>query len=145
MQSDQLRDLMKGISANTERNWPNGVRPDPQDPQARDLGRQIDAAGKLADGLAAAAVHIPESVADRPMSEADRAGFRAEADILRDQAMRLGQAAHERKTEQMEKLLTAISATCLSCHSRYRDFSGELDVRRAAVDEPLFPRRAQLE
>ncbi len=136
MQSEQLRDLMKGISANTERNWPNGVPPDPEGPQSRDLGRQFAAAGKLADGLAAAAVHIPERIADRPMSEADRTGFQAEADVLRDQAMRLNQAAHDRKIEEMQESLIAISATCLSCHSRYRDFSGQLDIRRSGGRQP---------
>lgn len=145
VQSNQLRNLMKGISANAQRNWPNGVPQDPEDSQGRAIAKTIDDAAKLADGLAAAAVAIPASAAERPMSEADRAGFQAEADILRDQAMRLGQAAHERKIEQMQKSLDAISATCLSCHSRYRDFSGQLDVQRAAADDASSNRRAQLE
>lgn len=135
MQSDQLRSLMQGMSAKTERDWPNGAPQDPQDPAAGDLNKQFADAGRLADGLAAAAVRIPDSVAERSMSEADRAGFRAEADVLRDQAMRLGNAAHDRKIEQMRKSLDAISVTCLSCHSRYRDFAGQLDIQRAAADD----------
>lgn len=145
MQNEQLRNLMQGISAKTERVSPGAVPQDPNDPQAGSLIQQFSDAAKLADSLAAAAVRIPEIVAERSMSDADRAGFRAEADVLRDQAMRLGQAAHDRKLEQMRKSLDAISVTCLSCHSRYRDFSGQLDVQRAAADDAASLRLARSE
>ena len=30
--------------------------------------------------------------------------------------------------------LDAISATCVSCHTRYRDFSGQLNIQQASAD-----------
>jgi hypothetical protein len=94
-------------------------------------------AAKLADGLAAAAERIPSSVTTASMSEADRAGFQAEADTLRDQALRLGQAARTNQVEHMQESLDAISATCISCHSRYRDFSGQLITQPSAGDPAI--------
>jgi hypothetical protein len=34
----------------------------------------------------------------------------------------------------MQRSLDAISATCISCHSQYRDFTGELGPRKASAD-----------
>jgi cytochrome c556 len=93
----------------------------------------MESAAKLADGLADAAARIPSSVREAEMSEADRAGFQAEANTLRYQAMELGQDAREKKVEQMQRSLDAISVTCVSCHSRYRDFSGELNLEGVAA------------
>jgi phage-related protein len=124
---------MKDLSAKTQRNWPKDLPQDPEDQQSR-RSRDTMGAAKLADGLAAGAERIPASVTTATMSEADRAGFQAEADTLRDQALRLGQAARTNQVEQMQESLDAISATCISCHSRYRDFSGQLITRQSAGD-----------
>lgn len=134
VQDAQLRSLMQELSAKTQRNWPNNLPLDPEDQQA---GRSRNAMGaaKLADGLAAAAERIPASVSTASMSEADRAGFQAEADTLRGQALRLGQAARANRVEQMQESLDAISATCISCHSRYRDISGQLNIQQSAGNQ----------
>lgn len=136
VQSDQLRTLMKELSARTDRNWPKDVPPDPEDRQTGDLHHAMGSATKLADGLAAAALRIPASVTNAKMSEADRAGFEAEAITLHDQAVRLGLAARANKVEQMQRCLDAISSTCTSCHTRYRDLSGQLNVRQVSADSP---------
>lgn len=133
VQSDALRTLMKDVSQKMQRNWPQGVPRDPEDRETGELPRAMDSAATLADGLAAAAVRIPGSVRAEKMNEADGAGFRAEADTLRDQSLRLGQAARAGKVEQMQEALDAISSTCISCHSRYRDFSGELNMQRVSA------------
>jgi hypothetical protein len=125
VQDAQLRGLMKDLSAKTQQNWPKDLPQDPEDQQSR-RSRDTMGAAKLADGLAAGAERIPASVTTATMSEADRAGFQAEADTLRDQALRLGQAARTNQVEHMQESLDGISATCISCHSRYRDFSGQL-------------------
>jgi cytochrome c556 len=57
----------------------------------------------------------------------DRGGFLAEAKVLHDQAQRLAVAARLHRIEQMQLHMTSINSTCISCHSRYRDFSGQLD------------------
>jgi hypothetical protein len=133
VQSDRLRPLMGEISATAQRDWPTGLPPDPEDKPNGELPRAIESAAALASELADAATRIPQSVAGTPMSEADRAGFQAEADTLHRQALRLGQAAREKRVEQMQRSLDGLNATCVSCHSRYRDFSGQLDARRVAA------------
>src|SRR6202011_4574176 len=108
VQTDQLRTLMKELSARTDRNWPKNLPPDPEDRQNGDIPKAMASATKLADGLAAAALRIPASVTNAKMSEADRAGFEAEANTLHDQALRLGLAARAKKVEQMQRCLDAI-------------------------------------
>ena len=136
VQNERLRDVMKQISQHAAR-WPAGV---PDDPEASSRQAQEEAdeafrdAAALADGLAAAAKQIPRSVADHPMSAEDRAGFQSEAARLREEALRLRKAARARRVEPMQRSLDAISSTCISCHSRYRDFTGELEPRRASAD-----------
>jgi hypothetical protein len=136
VQDDQLRNLMKDISAKAQRNWPTDVPRDPEDQQSGDLSHAVQSAATLSDGLAAAAVRIPASVSGMKMSEADTVGFQAEANLLRDQALRLGQAARAQKVEQMQQSLDAISSTCISCHSRYRDFAGQLNMQRVSAEKP---------
>jgi cytochrome c556 len=133
VQNEQLRKVMMEMSAKSQRNWPKDVPQDPEDPTAGNLSQTMDSAAKLADGLAASAMQIPDGVVDRMVSEADRAGFQAQANILHDQAVRLGQVAREGKVEQMQRSLDGINATCISCHSRYRDFSGKLNSRQASA------------
>jgi hypothetical protein len=128
---------MKQVSAHAAR-WPVGVPADPEATQSREQQAEADEAFRdaaaLADGLAEAAKRIPLSVADHPMSAEDRRGFAAEAERLRAQALDLRRAARGRKVEQMQRNLDSISSTCVSCHSQYRDFTGELGPRKASAE-----------
>jgi hypothetical protein len=135
VQDAQLRTLMHDLSDKTQQNWPKDLPLDPEDQQTS-RSRNTMGAAKLSDGLAAAAERIPASVSAASISEADRAGFQAEADTLREQALRLGRAARANQVEQMQESLDAINATCISCHSRYRDLSGELNTQQSAGDQP---------
>ena len=137
IQSDKLRAVMAQVSQHASK-WPAGVPEDPESttsPEARaDAEQSFRDAAALADGLADAARQIPRSVADHPMSAEDRRGFQAEADRLRKHALDLGRAARGRKVEQMQRSLDQISSSCVSCHSQYRDFTGELEGRRASAE-----------
>jgi soluble cytochrome b562 len=126
VQNQQLRSLMKSVQLKTLTNWPRQVPQDPEDPQLVNPDALMANAAILADGLADAAVRIPASVTNSKMSDADSAGFQAEANTLHRQALRLGEAAREKNVEHMQMSLDAINDTCISCHSRYRDFSGQL-------------------
>ena len=131
VQNQQLRDLMKSISAKMLSDWPDEHARPRSDRDPEQVEEAFQAAVKLAEGLEASAEGIPASVEHMSMSAASRAGFNAEADMLRRQAIGLGEAARARRADQMQQSLDAISATCISCHSRYRDFAGELDTQRA--------------
>ena len=135
VQSQQLSALMNTISATMLADSPEDLPRPRSDQTADDIERSIAAASKLADGLAASAERIPVQVEHVQMSEADRAGFFAEAETLRKQAIGLGEAARARQTDKMQTSLSAISSTCISCHSRYRDFAGELDTQRAGAGD----------
>jgi hypothetical protein len=138
VQDEQLRAVMRQVSRHAER-WPAAV-PEDGSAQGRAQSREAQAeaddafrdAVALADGLAEAARRIPRSVADHPMSREDRSGFNAEAGRLREQALRLRRAARARQVEPMQQALSGIGAACVSCHSHYRDFTGELGDRRSA-------------
>ena len=132
VQDERLRGVMAELARQTA-HWPAGVPADPEAPLTDDVADSFRQAGRLADGLAAAARNIPRAVADREMSPETRRGFNAEAERLRQQSLQLKEAARGRKVEQMQRLLDGISSSCISCHSQYRDFTGELDVRRAAA------------
>ena len=132
VQDERLRGVMAELARQTA-HWPAGLPADPEAPLDDDVADSFRQAGRLADGLAAAARNIPRAVADREMSPEVRRGFNAEAERLRQQSLQLKEAARGRKVEQMQRLLDGISSSCISCHSQYRDFTGELDVRRAAA------------
>jgi cytochrome c556 len=126
VQNQQLRNLMKAMNTKTQANWPRNVPQDPEDPRSDNLDQMMANAAALSDSLANTALLIPVSAKDSKMSEADSAGFQAEATTLHRQALRLGVAAKEKNIERMQISLDALGDTCISCHSRYRDFSGEL-------------------
>ena len=134
VQDERLRGVMAELSRQSA-NWPAGVPADPEsaasDEQTRTAFRDAE---RLADGLARASRDIPRAVADREMSPEMRRGFNAEARRLRDQALQLKAAARARRIEPMQRALDGISSSCISCHSQYRDFSGELDPRRASAE-----------
>ena len=132
VQDERLRGVMAEVARQTA-HWPAGVPDDPEAPLTDDVADSFRQAERLADGLAAAARNIPRAVADREMSPEVRRGFNAEARRLRQQSLELKEAARGRKVERMQRLLDGISASCISCHSNYRDFTGELDTSRAAA------------
>jgi cytochrome c556 len=135
VQSEKLRAVMHQISRHAER-WPIEAPAQGRDPASQEQQAEADDAFRdaaaLAEGLAESAKRIPRSVADHPMSEEDRSGFNAEAARLNDQALRLRRAARRRQVEPMQQSLAAVSATCVSCHTHYRDFTGELGDPNAA-------------
>ena len=132
VQDERLRGVMAEL-ARQAAHWPAGVPDDPEAPLTDDVADSFRQAGRLADGLARAARNIPRAVADREMSPDVRRGFNAEARRLRQQSLELKEAARGRKVERMQRLLDGISSSCISCHSHYRDFTGELDTSRAAA------------
>ena len=81
----------------------------------------------------------PRAVADREMTAETRRGFAAEAERLRTQSLALRDAARGRKVERMQRTLDGISSSCISCHSQYRDFTGEMGPPRRRRNE-LRPR-----
>ncbi|MBI1827187.1 MAG: cytochrome c [Planctomycetes bacterium] len=129
VEDERLRAAMKRIGTAA---WPGNV---PQDPESSQSKSDRDAAfretARLARLLAESATHIPDAANLSGMSEADRNGFLNYATTLRTQAARLENAAHHRQVEPMQQSLDSIRATCISCHSRFRDFSGELAPPRA--------------
>ncbi|HEX8913827.1 MAG TPA: hypothetical protein VF796_15875 [Humisphaera sp.] len=132
VQAPQLRAVMQRVSAAATAGWPKTLPSDvesPADPSAMD--RSYEAAAQLADALSASARRIPDAIAGKTMSDDVRTGFLAEASILRTQAEQLGTEARARRAESMARTLDQINATCVTCHSRYRDLAGTLDFPRA--------------
>ena len=119
---------MKGIDGAS---WPERV---PQDPEISASESERAAAFRectqLARLLGESARQIADTVDSSGMTEADRKAFLNCARTLQVQAKRLEHAARARKIERMHDSLGAIRGTCLSCHTRFRDYSGELDPPR---------------
>jgi cytochrome c556 len=133
VQDQQLRSVMAELSLRTRESWPRDVPADAEAP-SRPSEESFRQASSLADGLASAAGRIPESIQNQPMSQTDRRGFASEASRLRDSALELKRAAEQQRLEPMQRALDQINSSCIACHSRYRDFAGELDTRRASAD-----------
>ena len=55
----------------------------------------------------------------------------AEAQTLHDQAIELRNQSQKFQIEKMQQTLDGITSTCVSCHSRFRDLTGQLDLRKA--------------
>jgi len=81
---------------------------------------------KHAAALAQAARRIPENAARAKLPEVDRRAFLAQAETLFDQATRLEDATRNADAAAMRLALADIDATCVSCHTRFRDVSGAL-------------------
>jgi hypothetical protein len=113
--------------------WPAGLPQEPEDPAAATQPNQFEEIAALANSLGEAADHLPGVAGRIAMSAADRAGFLAEARTLREQAAELQAAANRRSIEQMQRTMEGINSTCISCHSRYRDFSGQLNRTQALI------------
>jgi hypothetical protein len=82
VQNQQLRSLMKAMNSKTQADWPRNVPQDPEDPHTDNLDQMMANAATLSDDLASAALLIPVSARNSKMTEADSAGFQAEASTL---------------------------------------------------------------
>jgi cytochrome c556 len=133
VQDQQLRTVMAELALRTRESWPQGLPEDTEEP-TRPREQAFHEAAALPDGLAAAAGRIQKSVEKLPMGTDDRRGFSEEATRLRDSALALKEAANQRRIEPMQRALDRINSSCIGCHSRYRDFAGELETRRASAD-----------
>lgn len=106
--------------------WPQELEPELSKSGLLQRQKALDEAQRLAVGLAQAATEIPGVVAEVKMSDADRRSFLVLVETLREQALTLGHAAKDGDDRSMERLLNAIDETCMSCHGRFRDFSGPI-------------------
>jgi cytochrome c556 len=131
-QGQHLRDTMHQLAERTAYSPVGKLPPDPESSKAVDP-RVFDDAATLAASLAETAAKIPTSARDKRLSEVDRQAFEAEAMNLRSHALELERAAKDRKVEQMQRAFDGINASCIACHSRFRDFAGQLDFGRAAA------------
>jgi len=141
-QNQRLRLLMAEFNKQTP-GWPAGRPSEPEAPAAATQPYQFDEIAVLANALARSADNLPAVTSTIPMSDADRAGFLAEARTLRNQAIELKAAANHRNVAQMQQQMDGINSTCISCHSRYREFSGQLNRIQASATihlAPLSPR-----
>jgi cytochrome c556 len=127
VQDAQLRKIMDEVQSLATTTWPQELEPEVSKSNLQQRLRAFAEAERLAEGLAQAADSIPQAVADVKISEADRGSFLASVQTLREQARRLGEAAQAGDDRRMEGVLNAIDETCMSCHERFRDFSGPIN------------------
>jgi hypothetical protein len=130
IQSDELQVVMRKLNAAASTHWPSRLADDSETPISAD--EREDAfrrAAQLATALSESARQISDAVRDRNLSDADRMAFAGKAQSLSDQAWKLGQAARRRQLEEMQLLLDTTIATCVSCHTRFKDISGDLPPR----------------
>jgi hypothetical protein len=133
IQDERLRAVMADVSKRMRDNYPSGLPEDPERPTPPDLSRAFADAAKLADGLAKGAERIPLAIdGKQKISAEDRAGFLEEARTLREHALQLRAAADERRLEGMQRSLLGINATCIGCHGKYKDISGEISFPKSA-------------
>jgi len=149
VQDERLRAVMADVSQHMRDNYPRGLPEDPEHPTPPDLSRAFADAAKLADGLAKGAERIPLAIeGNEKISAEDRAGFLEEARTLRAHALQLRAAADERRLEGMQRSLLGINATCIGCHSKYKDISGEISfpksAKRNSINEPRTARAPAL-
>lgn len=130
VQSDQLQRVMQQLGSSSATQWPSTL---PDDPEVavneRDRNEAFRNGAELAASLAQAAARIPDSVTHLALSQADRDAFIATANTLKDQSQQLGRAARSHRVEDMQKLLEGTRATCISCHTCFKDISGDLPPR----------------
>jgi len=134
IQDERLRTVMGNIAKRMQQHYPSGVPSDPEQPTPPEIARAFADASKLADGLAEGAERIPQAIeGNTKISAEDRAGFLEEARTLRTHALDLKAAADEKRLEGMQRSLLGVNATCIACHSKYKDISGEINFPKAAA------------
>jgi cytochrome c556 len=135
-QSKELQGVMQQL-AGLRGAVPSAELPqDVESPAGREAATALATAAALGEALADTAVKIPAAARSRPLREADRRAFEAVARTLHDQAIEVRDAARARKVERVQGLIEGMNWTCLSCHSRFRDFAGELEFRKADGASP---------
>lgn len=127
VQGARIQAIMKELQSLTVATWPQELEPEFSNARTQQRVEVFSEAKHLAEGLARAADEIPAAVTDVEMSEADKRSFMAQVDTLREQAQRLGKAAGSTDERGMDRALKAIDETCMSCHERFRDFSGSIN------------------
>lgn len=124
-----LRELMSRLIL--EQPWPERLGANRSEIGEEQSRRILRDARNLGDGLIEASLRIPGLVADIPMTEADRRAFEAQALTMRNQAKTLKRVAIRGDPGAVQTALSLIDATCSTCHTRFRDFSGMLGPRQA--------------
>jgi cytochrome c556 len=131
MQTPELKALMARLAQSADA----ARQPLPGDPEKPPTPEELDKAfanaATLAEQLSAASRDIPAAAAWLKLDEGDRRGFVAEAQSLGKYAAQLKQDASARQAEAMDRTLTQINATCVTCHTRYRDRSAAPDPFQA--------------
>ena len=140
VQSERLAEVMDELSG-LRGAFPRGLPDDAETPAGRQARHALSEAAAVADALAETATRIPAAIEGKAMPLADRRGFVAEAMRLHDQAVALGDAARANHLEPLQELLDSVNSTCISCHSRYRDVTGELNTHKAAMPSSAAPER----
>ena len=130
VQGERLKKVM-GQIAGLHDAFPKGLPQDAESPDGLEARRALVELAAVANALADTAKNIPAAVEKKPMSDTDRRGFVAEAERLHDQAVVLRDAARVNQIEPLQGMRDNINVTCISCHSRYRDISGELNSHKA--------------
>jgi cytochrome c556 len=132
MQNQRLKAVMDQISK-LHTSFPKGLPEDVESSAGPEALLAAANAANAADELARTALRIPAVLEGKSLSEADRRGFIAEAQTLHDQAMLLRDSAQKFQVEEMQQTLDGLTSSCISCHNRFRDLSGELDCRKASL------------
>lgn len=133
VQTPELQALM-GVIGNVAGTYAPATRPvdvESPTPSSAELDRAYAQAVILADALVTAADRIPQSLENKPLTPDVREGFLAEVEMLRQGAVDLKSHAVAKQGESMSRALDRINATCITCHTRYRDLTGTLDSIRA--------------
>jgi len=133
VQSKELQGVMQQVAALRGSVPAEELPKDVESPQTRESNVAFESAAALGEALANTAMKIPAAAKSRQMSEADRNAFVAIAQTLHKQAIDVRDAARARKVEKMQSVLDQMNTTCLSCHTRFRDFAGQLDFPKADV------------
>jgi cytochrome c556 len=128
----QLRDVMHELAERTAYAPTSELPADPESDKAVDPKLFAEVA-ELADALAAGAARIPAAAEGVKLFREDREAFEDEAATLRRHAQDLGAAARSNNVERMQRTFDRIHASCIGCHSRFRDFAGQLDFQRASA------------
>ena len=106
--------------------WPQEVEVEYRGVVPPGAAQPFQQARELAEGLARGADQIPLAVEHMNMTEVDRRSFLVQVDVLKEQARRLERSAAQSDREAMRRYLIALNETCLSCHDRFREFSGPM-------------------
>ena len=119
----------------------NGAPADSNSPAGRAALATGGRAAIAANDLSESALRIPAILQGKPVSEADLRAFIAIAQTLHDQAHQLRGDAETVHVDQMQQTLGAMLRTCVSCHTRFHEFAGDLPQPTGAPTTPFPPAR----